>query len=48
MLQGIIPVRLAPVGGGLSPPKYNMLSKWRVKPVPINATIEEVRVAVKQ
>jgi hypothetical protein len=42
MLQGVTPARLAPVGGGIAPPRYNMKEKWRVKPVTLDATADEV------
>lgn len=45
MLQGIVPVRLAPIGG-LSQPKYNMETAWKVKPITIDATIDEIKRAV--
>ncbi len=45
MLNDRIPVRLAPIGG-LAPPRYNMVEKWRVNPVELGATREEVAAAV--
>ena len=46
MLQGVTPARLASVGGGIASPRYNMEKEWKVKPVRLDATAEEVRAAV--
>ena len=45
MLKGKIPFRPAPIGG-LNAPKFNMATKWLVKPVQLDATREEIERAV--
>ena len=42
ILAGIIPARLAPVGG-LTPPKYNRVNTWKVQPITVDATVEEIQ-----
>lgn len=43
--QGVIATRLAQIGG-LAPPKFNMQNDWRVSPIPINATFDQIKQAV--
>lgn len=45
VISGSEPARLAMIGG-LNPPKYNQAKNWKVSPIQLNSTLQQIQAAV--